>query len=273
MIVGEAKHDFWAPVEPTLHVDEARFEFGACGAEIYNFNRGVAVICEENVFWLQVAVDDLDSCQMEQPVEQLRSKLSQQVFVHPSESRLLDVLVQVHAEKFKHDDVVATKIEAVVHLDDAIFVRVFAKDTLQKFGLYAGIVCLLLLVFAYLDSDNASTILHVDATDDLAERPSINDLLDEVPIADLLSYMRIVKTVTIRNLAHALHADAPNCVDALVCGQFSHFKWCQLAFVLLESLHGSEALELDSCKFVIGWRAARRLLLSLHRSSCCVCGS
>ena len=267
MIVGKAKHDFWAPVEPTLHVDEARFEFGARGAKIYNFYRGVAVICEENVFWLQVAMDDLDSCQMEQSVEQLRCKLSEQVFVHPSEPRLLDVLVQIHAEKFKHDDVVATKIEAVIHLDDAIFVRVLAKDTLQKLGLYAGVVCLLLLVFAYLDSHNASTILHVDATDNLAESPSINDLLDEVPIADLLSYMRIVKTVPIRNLAHALHADAPNCVDALVCGQFSHFKWRQFAFVLLESLHRSEAFELNCCKLVVRWGAAGRLLLSLHQST------
>ena len=129
MVVGKAEDDLWAPIEATLDIDEARFELGASGSKINYFDRRVAIIREKNVFRLQIAVYDLYSNKVQEPVDKLRGQLSQQVLVHASEARPLDVLIQVHAQELKHDDVVAAEVEAVEHLDDAILVRIFAKDT------------------------------------------------------------------------------------------------------------------------------------------------
>ena len=185
---------------------------------------------------------DLYSNKVQEPVDKLRGQLSQQVLVHASEARPLDVLIQVHAQELKHDDVVAAEVEAVEHLDDAILVRIFAKDTVEESSLDTGIVRVLLPVLADLDSDDAPAVLHVNAADDLAERTRVDDLFDEVTVADLLADVRVVEAVPIRNLAHTLYADTSNCVDGLVGGELGHLEGRQLTLVLLQGLHRREAL-------------------------------
>lgn len=111
-------------------------------------------------------MDDVDLGQMQQAITQLDGNLSEQVFVHPTEARLLDVLVQVDVEQLKDNDEVSAEVKAVIHTDDSILVGVLAQDTIKQFGLYACIVRLLLFIFAYFNRNTAPTLFHVDAADD-----------------------------------------------------------------------------------------------------------
>ena len=75
-----------------------------------------------------------------------------------------------------------SEVETVKHLDNAVFVRVAAQDTLEKLGLDARIICLLFLVLTNLYCQRTSTILHIDATNDLTESASVNYLVDQVAV-------------------------------------------------------------------------------------------
>ena len=74
------------------------------------------------------------------------------------------------------------EVEAVKHLDNAVFVRVFAQDAFQKFGLYARIIGLLFPIFADFDRKGSPTVLHVDAAYYLTKCACIYDLLDQISI-------------------------------------------------------------------------------------------
>ena len=93
-------------------------------------------------------MDNLDLSQVSQPIEQLNGDLSQQVLVHSSEARLLDIFVQVDVKKLKHDDIVSSEVKAVIHLDNAILVRILTIDPLQKLRFDTRIISLLLFVLA-----------------------------------------------------------------------------------------------------------------------------
>jgi len=84
-------------------------------------------------------------------LKHLCCNLTQQNFVHSSETWLLDVPVQVKIEKLEDNNVVASEVEAVEHFDYSILVRIFAKNAFQKLGLDPSIVSLLLSVFTYFD--------------------------------------------------------------------------------------------------------------------------
>ena len=75
-----------------------------------------------------------------------------------------------------------TEVKTVKHLDNAIFVRVAAEDALEKLGLDERIICLLFLVLTNLYCQRTSTILHIDATNDLAEGAGVNYLVDQVAV-------------------------------------------------------------------------------------------
>lgn len=75
-----------------------------------------------------------------------------------------------------------SEVETVKHLDNAVFVRVAAQDTLEKLGLDARIICLLFLVLADLDCQRTSTVLHVNAANNLAKGAGINYLVYQVAV-------------------------------------------------------------------------------------------
>lgn len=85
--------------------------------------------------------------------QQLDGNLSKQIFVHSSKARRLYVFVKIDIEKLEDDNVMPSKVEAVEHAHDAIFVGVFIIDAHQKTSLNLAIVSLLFLVLADLDSD------------------------------------------------------------------------------------------------------------------------
>ena len=130
-------------------------------------------------------------------MKQLVSKLPQQFFVHPTEARLLDVLIKIHIEEFEHNDKVPPKVEAVEHFDDSILIRVFSQDTCEQLSLDTRIICLLFLILAQFYRDGTTTISHVDCSDNLAKGSCINDLLNLVPIAYLLSDTSVVETISL----------------------------------------------------------------------------
>ncbi len=163
--------------------------------------------------------------------------MSKQIFVHPSEARCLDVFVKIDIEKLENDNVVPSKVEAVQHTHDAIFVGVFIIDARQKTCLNLTIVSLLFLVLTDFDCHCLASILHINAAHYLAERTCIYDFVNQVAIAQLLAKVSSVEALSVCNTTHALDSDATNSVYKLVSRQFSHLKRSKLALVLLKRLN------------------------------------
>ena len=91
--VRYSKDNLGSSVEPALDVSESIFELGARGAEVYDFDVAMVSVCEENVFWLQITMDDLYIGQVLQTLKHLRGNTAQLPPLHASVLLALDILV------------------------------------------------------------------------------------------------------------------------------------------------------------------------------------
>ena len=169
--------------------------------------------------------------------------MTEQIAVHSTESRLLNVTVQVDVKQLKNDDVVAAEVEAIQHFDNTVLVRVFRIYASQQLCFAAGVVNVLLFIFADFNGNTTSAFFHVNATHDLAKCTRIDYFFYEVAIAELLANMRTVKPVSTCHLAHALHTVATNRVNELIRGQLRHLVRGKFTFVLLERFNWRKALQ------------------------------
>lgn len=60
MGIRKPDRDLWTPIESTLNVSEPVLEAGAGRAKVNDLGVLVARICEQNVLWLQITVDDAE---------------------------------------------------------------------------------------------------------------------------------------------------------------------------------------------------------------------
>ena len=80
-VIGNAKHDLRSSVEPALDVGVNLFVQEGAGAKIDDLEARLVGFFEQNVFRLQVAVDDLEHLQVLEGVKQLNGKAPDQVEV------------------------------------------------------------------------------------------------------------------------------------------------------------------------------------------------
>ena len=149
-------------------------------------------------------------------MEHLCCYLSEQVLIHASEPRLLDILVQVLVQQLKHYYKVLPEVETVKHLDNAILIWVLAKNPLQQLRFNTRIISLLLPILANLDRYRLPRVFHIDTAYDLAKSTCIDDLINQVTIAELLPDISIVKPFFSLDLAETSDPHGSHCVDEVI---------------------------------------------------------
>ena len=147
MIIRQAQEDFGTSIPARLHVGEAGLVVCACRAEVNDFYAFELAVREEDIFWLQVTVNNPDIFEMIQSIEHLDGDLLEQQAIKCLKAWLLDVLVQVDVKELKDDYEVMPEREEVQHLHDAVPIRVFAENFLEQFYLDGSIFDLSPLLF------------------------------------------------------------------------------------------------------------------------------
>lgn len=95
--IRHAEDDFGRPVEARLNVGIHLFVFEATRAKVDDFDLRVHGMCQQNVFRLQIAVDDFMLLEQDQSLKQLFRKPSDQLQRESSEIVDLDEFIEVHA--------------------------------------------------------------------------------------------------------------------------------------------------------------------------------
>ena len=137
---------------------------------------------EQNVLGFQIAVDNLDICQMLQSLKDLRCDPAKLLFRHTLILPALNVLVQIDIENFSHYQEVPPEEEALQHSDHAMFFRLIATDTLQEFGFNLCVVNLTFRILSYLYRNDLAYVFHVSAHQDLAKGTLAADFVNDVSI-------------------------------------------------------------------------------------------
>lgn len=138
-------------------IDEAR------GAEVNDLDFTSAVRLDEDVLWLQVAVNEPQGVHVVQGSQDLSRDLLQ-----PSDGKVrlisafpieLAELVQVVTEKLGHDDQVLLVVEVIVEAQDVVVVDIAVYiDVLQQLDLIQGLVEEVLVI---LDNFHADHLVRV----------------------------------------------------------------------------------------------------------------
>ena len=185
--VRNAQYDLRGPVEPALNISVQPFRDKARRAEVNQLDRRLLRVDQQNVFRLQVTMNDVQrpgvvqgyqDLLREAPDETLRDALK---VVQPEE------LVQVHTDEFKSNADMVAEQEVVLHPYYSLLVlRVVFPHGLQHPDLDLGLLVELLLVLDHFDCD-FFLLLVVEALADLAEAAPAEEGEDLVPVGDVVA--------------------------------------------------------------------------------------
>ena len=104
-------------------------------------NSAAALLLEEDVLRLHVAVDDLVPVEEVEALQQRVGELADELEAEPLELVLLDELVEVDAEELEGDAGVVAEREVVEEVDDVVrVVLVLLPQVLQDADLLLGLV-------------------------------------------------------------------------------------------------------------------------------------
>lgn len=104
----------------------------AAGTKVDDLDAAPAWLFQQDVFWLEVAVDDPVSIQHIQTQQDGVGKLSNQCQAKPLELVLLDQLIQIHAEKLKRNTDVVPEQKMLREMNDVtIVVLILLFEMLQ----------------------------------------------------------------------------------------------------------------------------------------------
>ena len=116
-----------------------------------------------------------------------------------------DILVKIHVQVLENYNHVLAEIEAVFELHDAIVALVVRTVIFVQFlelgeelYLNVGIIHIKLLILANLRGhDSFIRISAVGALDHLAKGAFINDLFDQVSVAEVLAHLRVIEAILV----------------------------------------------------------------------------
>ena len=174
------------PVEPALDVAQQPALGVAAGAEVDQFDARQAVLLQQDVFRLQIAVNDLLSVDQTECYRYGVGELPHHPNFHPSELVLLDQLEQVQRHQLEDDAHVPTEYKVVLDVDHVGCVAgILAQEMFQDFNFPLGLVQEPFIVPDDLQSSKLSSLVVVNLQH-LAEGPFPEDLEDLVPVADMV---------------------------------------------------------------------------------------
>lgn len=120
--IGHAQDDFRRPVETRLNVGIDLFVLEAGRSKVDDLDVGFHRMGEEDVFGLEIAVDDLVALQQAQAAEHLLGEGPDEAEREATEVVRLDEFVQIHAEQLCGDAKMATEVEGLGKVDEAVLV-------------------------------------------------------------------------------------------------------------------------------------------------------
>jgi len=155
-------------------------------AEVDDLYPAASLLLEEDVLWLEIAVDDPVAVQDFQALEDGVCKLADQSQAEPLELVLLDQFVQVHGQKFEGDADVVAEGKRLDHVDDVVYVvLVLLAQVLQYPDLFLSLAMESLLVAHHLQGDVGVGFVIV-GFHDLPEAALADDLQHFVAVGDVI---------------------------------------------------------------------------------------
>lgn len=134
-------------------------------AEINDLDGTLGGVFEQDILWLQVAMNHTVSGQQGQRTKQLDGESLDQGNVEPLEVVDLDKLVQIHAQTFARDAEMASKVKAIRHLDIVVSVFRVPLDQVAEnldLGLCLGIESLLVAYQLHSHSGGGLVVIALD---------------------------------------------------------------------------------------------------------------
>jgi len=120
--IGHAKDNFRRAIEARLNVRINLLVFKAAGAKVDDLDFCVQRMAEQDVFGLQITVDDPVLLEQIEGAENLLGKPADQPKREATEGIRLDELVKIHVQKLGRDAEMAAEVETVSEVDHAMLV-------------------------------------------------------------------------------------------------------------------------------------------------------
>ncbi|ETV99496.1 hypothetical protein H310_08171 [Aphanomyces invadans] len=187
--VRQTEDDFGRSVEPRLNVRKERGVVKARRPKVDDCDLRRLGFAQEDVFRLEVAVDNVVCVEKYEAVEQIDRDFLEQRHREAAKLLELQVLVQVDAEQLKHEAQVVPKHKRVEHCNHvASPVHVGTVQMLEQLDLHDRLLLEFLLVPDDLDRDHLPRRIVV-ALEHLAKRPAPQVPDDVVSIRNVVMHV------------------------------------------------------------------------------------
>ena len=184
------------------------------------------IIRKHNIFWLQVTVNNTGSLQRYQRPTHLPRVRFKLILTKTFESRLVDMSVNILVEQFKYDAVKPAKVKMLRHTHNTLQSLTVPYKSVQNPCLILRIFPLTCLIFGYFNRDSFAFPGQVQTLAHLAESPSVQHFLHEVPIRDRFAGRYFVLGVFACDLRFRVDADRAMRIQEREEGQFSKLELC-----------------------------------------------
>lgn len=135
--ITHAKDNLWRSVESRLNVGINLFVLKATGTEINDLDLRVHRVSKKDIFWFEIAVDDLVHLKKKQTAQNLFREPPNEFQGEALEAIKFNELVKVHIKKFSREAKMATEVETLREVDHAMSVcRVLLALSVTLFRRY-----------------------------------------------------------------------------------------------------------------------------------------
>jgi hypothetical protein len=97
------------------------FVFETTASKVDNLDLGLGRVCKQDVFGLQITVDDPMALEQNQRAKHLLGEASNELEREPTEVIALDELIKVHAQELSRDAQMTTEVETLREVDQRVF--------------------------------------------------------------------------------------------------------------------------------------------------------
>ena len=192
--IRHAQNDFRGTVETTLNISVHLFVLETARSEINRSNVRGQRVNQEDIFRLQIAMNNLLRMQQDQCAKHLFRETTYELQVKASEVMRLDELVEIHPEKFSRNAKMSSEVETLGKIDHAMTtVRIPFLQLLEKVYLNQGLLVEPLLVADYFHSNQASRFV-IDTPHHLSEATLAQNINDFVSVGQMVPDDNVVVT-------------------------------------------------------------------------------
>lgn len=121
--VTHAEDNLWRAVESRLNVGIDLFILEAAGTEIDDLDLRVHRVSKQDIFWLEITVNDLVHLKKKQTAQKLLREPPNELQGEPLKAIIFNKLVKVHVKKFSREAKMATEVETLREVDHTMSVR------------------------------------------------------------------------------------------------------------------------------------------------------